>query len=84
MCMSQFGKMLCSTRIPKQGRDEIVNPTDSDYIVVIAKNQFYKLGVYEKNGKLKSESTLTANIKSIYEDSQKRKRAPLGILTCNF
>eukprot|EP01080_Neovahlkampfia_damariscottae_P000268 gene268-6683_t len=82
LCMSQYNKLLCATRIPKVGRDILLNLKDSKHVIVIAGNQFYKLDVYEKDGNLKSETTLTGDLKSIYEDSKTRTKAPIGVLTC--
>jgi carnitine O-acetyltransferase len=82
LCMTQYNKLFCSTRIPKVGRDTIVNLKDSGHVTVISGNQIYKLEVYDKEGNLKTESLLTADIKAIYEHSQKKTFAPIGVLTC--
>ena len=77
LCMTQYNKLLCATRIPKVSRDVIVNLKDSKHIIVLSRNQYYKLDVYEKDGSLKSEKTLTANLKSIFEDSKKDQKHQL-------
>ncbi len=53
LCMYQYSRCYGVTRIPKPGCDELVHtphPTAASHIVVIAKDQFYILNCYDKDG----------------------------------
>jgi carnitine O-acetyltransferase len=80
LCMTQYGKLLCATRIPKQGRDVLVNVKHSDHVIVISNNQFYQMDVIQ-NGTVLSEGKLAGLIQNIITDSLSRKAPAIGALT---
>uniref|UniRef100_A0A6P4FG09 Carnitine O-acetyltransferase isoform X1 n=2 Tax=Drosophila rhopaloa TaxID=1041015 RepID=A0A6P4FG09_DRORH len=77
---SQFGKVFGTCRIPRKGTDEIVYNPSSDYVVVIFRNHFYKLQIYNKQGKLIAAQCLAAQLEDIMLKETK-VGVPYGILT---
>ncbi|KAH8376863.1 hypothetical protein KR093_001780, partial [Drosophila rubida] len=77
---SQFGKVFGTCRIPARGTDRIVYNPCSDYIVVIYKNHFYKMGLYDSDGNLLSSATLAKQLEEI-RDAESSVGIPYGILT---
>lgn len=84
LCMSQYGRLFGSYRIPLKGRDELITKV-SRHIVVMSMNQFYKLDVINENGTLMSEEEIISNLNSIINNSKIsesiEKDYPLGIFT---
>ncbi|XP_016938097.4 carnitine O-acetyltransferase isoform X1 [Drosophila suzukii] len=77
---SQFGKVFGTCRIPRRGTDEIVYNPSSDYVVVIYKNHFYQLKIYNKEGKLIAAPYLAAQLENIML-KETTVGVPYGILT---
>ncbi|XP_023031805.1 carnitine O-acetyltransferase isoform X1 [Drosophila willistoni] len=77
---SQFGKVFGTCRIPKPVTDEIVYNPRSDYVVVIYKNHFYKLRIYNNQGLLLSAVCLREQLQNILQKETKHG-VPYGILT---
>ncbi|XP_017046635.1 carnitine O-acetyltransferase isoform X2 [Drosophila ficusphila] len=77
---SQFGKVFGTCRIPKRGTDEIVYNPRSDFVVVIYKNHFYQLKIYDKEGKLIAAPRLAAQLEDI-TSKETKVGVPFGILT---
>lgn len=40
LCMTQYGKLLCCSRIPKPNRDTIINLKHSEHVIVVSNNHF--------------------------------------------
>ncbi|EDW63427.2 carnitine O-acetyltransferase isoform X1 [Drosophila virilis] len=77
---SQFGKVFGTCRIPRRGTDEIVYNPCSKHVVVIYKNHFYKLCLYDKDDKLLSAPALAKQLEIIME-AEIDFGVPYGILT---
>ncbi|XP_020806608.1 carnitine O-acetyltransferase-like isoform X1 [Drosophila serrata] len=77
---SQFGKVFGTCRIPRRGTDEIVYNPCSDYVVVIYKNHFYKMKIYDEKGKLISASCLELQLENIMK-TETTIGVAYGILT---
>ncbi|KAH8345402.1 hypothetical protein KR067_004144, partial [Drosophila pandora] len=77
---SQFGKVFGTCRIPKRGTDELVYNPCADYVVVIYKNHFYKLNIYNSMGELIAADNLAEELKNIIANELKLG-VPYGILS---
>ncbi|KPU75605.1 uncharacterized protein Dana_GF27505, isoform C [Drosophila ananassae] len=77
---SQFGKVFGTCRIPKRGTDELVYNPCADYVVVIYKNHFYKLNIYNSMGELIAADNLAEELKNIIANESKLG-VPYGILS---
>uniref|UniRef100_T1IJQ1 Choline/carnitine acyltransferase domain-containing protein n=1 Tax=Strigamia maritima TaxID=126957 RepID=T1IJQ1_STRMM len=82
--MSQYHKILSTCRIPGDKRDTLrhfgleIHPPS--HIVVIHKNQFFKLEVYAQNNEVLSEKQIESFLRDIVKQSEHRIQ-PIGILT---
>ncbi|PKY40473.1 acyltransferase ChoActase/COT/CPT [Rhizophagus irregularis] len=87
LCMYQYTRCYGVTRIPKPGSDELVytpHPAPARYILVIAKNQFYVLDGYGKNGQRYSDGDFEIQLRQIVDDVLKAKHdPPVGVLTAD-
>lgn len=77
---SQFGKVFGTCRIPRRFTDDIVYNPCSDYVVVIYRNHFYQLKIYDKEGKLIIAPCLAVQLEEIMA-KEKEPGVPYGILT---
>ncbi|XP_062121291.1 carnitine O-acetyltransferase-like isoform X1 [Drosophila sulfurigaster albostrigata] len=77
---SQFGKVFGTCRIPIRGTDRIVYNPSSNYVVVIYKNHFYKLSLYDGEGNLLTSATLAKQLEEI-RDAESDFGVPYGVLT---
>ncbi|XP_016950509.1 carnitine O-acetyltransferase [Drosophila biarmipes] len=77
---SQFGKVFGTCRIPRRTTDDIVYNPCSDYVVVIYKNHFYQLKIYDKEGKLIIAPCLAVQLEDIMS-KETELGVPYGILT---
>ncbi|KAH0534030.1 hypothetical protein FGG08_007365 [Glutinoglossum americanum] len=80
LCMDSYQWMFNCCRIPARPADYPVkyNPAENKHIVVIRKNQFFKVA-YEANGKQLNTTELEQQFKRIYELAE--KSPPIGVLT---
>ncbi|XP_017085173.2 LOW QUALITY PROTEIN: carnitine O-acetyltransferase [Drosophila eugracilis] len=77
---SQFGKVFGTCRIPRRTTDEIIYNPCSDYVVIIYRNHFYKLKIYNEEGKLINAPCLAAQLEEIMT-KEKKMGVPYGIMT---
>ncbi|XP_037958104.1 carnitine O-acetyltransferase isoform X2 [Teleopsis dalmanni] len=77
---SQFGRVLGTCRIPKPQEDAMDYNPDSQHIVVICKNHFYKFAVYDKSGKPLSVTTMAQQLMNIWK-AETEKGCEFGVLT---
>ncbi|KAH8240312.1 hypothetical protein KR032_011324, partial [Drosophila birchii] len=77
---SQFGKVFGTCRIPRRYTDELEYNPCSDYVVVIYKNHFYKMQIYNDEGKLISASCLAFQLEKIVK-TETTVGVAYGILT---
>ena len=50
LCMTQFGRLFSTTRIPRIGRDEVRTALGSQHIVVVCSGHFFAIQVMEGQG----------------------------------
>ncbi|KAH8400511.1 hypothetical protein KR222_002554, partial [Zaprionus bogoriensis] len=77
---SQFGKVFGTCRIPVRAKDELVYNPCSKHFVVIYKNHFYKVSLYDGEDKLLSAKALAQQLQEII-DTVKQVGVPYGLLT---
>eukprot|EP01087_Luapelamoeba_hula_P009638 TRINITY_DN2508_c3_g1_i1.p1 TRINITY_DN2508_c3_g1~~TRINITY_DN2508_c3_g1_i1.p1 ORF type:complete len:647 (+),score=108.99 TRINITY_DN2508_c3_g1_i1:35-1975(+) len=65
LCMTQYGRIFATCRLPVAGRDTVYTFTDSRHIVVARKDQFFKIEVIKPNGKHVEGSALVAAFEEI-------------------
>ena len=70
--MSQYKNLFNSTRIPRQGKDEILksNPRENKHIVVIKNGQFFAFDILDENGQLKSPEDICSNLLYIVQEGK--------------
>ncbi|XP_005182585.2 carnitine O-acetyltransferase-like [Musca domestica] len=77
---SQFGAVYGTCRIPLKDEDDIEYNPNSQHVVIIYKNHFYKLPVYNKQDRIINAKVLAEQLKRI-ADTEKSYGLPLGILS---
>ncbi|EDW12051.2 carnitine O-acetyltransferase isoform X2 [Drosophila mojavensis] len=77
---SQFGKVFGTCRIPLRIQDEIAFNSCTKHTVIIYKNHFYKLTLYDKDDKVLSAPTIAKQLTKIM-DSETERGIPFGIFT---
>jgi len=87
LCMTQYGKLFGTCRLPVAGRDVIVSTHDSTHAVVLAYNQFYSIDIITSDNKpvsaIKLLQQLTAiRTASVLPTSEAHPVASIGALTC--
>jgi carnitine O-acetyltransferase len=80
IAMSSYEYMFNCCRIPAKTADYPVkyNPKEHPYIIVVRKNQFFKV-YHEVNGKQLNTTELEQTFRKVYKLAE--KSAPIGILT---
>jgi carnitine O-palmitoyltransferase 2 len=73
--MSQYSMLFGTTRIPKNGKDFLQRGFGS-HCIVLHKNNFYKLPLFEENGSASSEQQIASRLLSITQDNSP---APKGL-----
>ncbi|XP_030377429.1 carnitine O-acetyltransferase-like [Scaptodrosophila lebanonensis] len=77
---SQFCKVFGTVRKPRRFCDVLEQHAQSNHVVVIHNNHFYKISIYNDNGKLLHVDVLTELLTNIY--NRKRTKGPsVGLLT---
>ncbi|EDV97659.1 carnitine O-palmitoyltransferase 2, mitochondrial [Drosophila grimshawi] len=81
--MSQYSRLFGTTRLPKLGKDELVQSADSKHILVMRRGNMYAMNVLDSSGYIESPSVILGRLKSILAlDAQKQSASvPLGVLT---
>ena len=69
LCMSQFGRIFSTVRIPHLKRDELVTYKDSKHIVVLSKGQFYWFNVLSAENWILAREIIESNLKHILKES---------------
>ncbi|EDV99010.1 carnitine O-acetyltransferase isoform X2 [Drosophila grimshawi] len=77
---SQFGKVFGTCRIPRPVQDDVEYNPNSKHVVVIYKNHFYKMRIYDKQDQLLSASVLAKQLDFIMK-AETETGIPFGILT---
>ncbi|XP_071960674.1 carnitine O-palmitoyltransferase 2, mitochondrial-like isoform X3 [Antedon mediterranea] len=79
--MSQYGKLFNSTRVPRQGRDELVTHEDARHILVVHNGNFYTFDVINNDGAVVSEQEIASHLRHILTDSAPRPEYSVSYLT---
>ncbi|KAG5326030.1 CACP acetyltransferase, partial [Acromyrmex heyeri] len=79
--MQPYLMILGTHRRPKEVVDKLLHTDEAKHIIIISNNNFFKLGVVNKDGIL-SEGKLVAAIKDVADRSSTQGK-PIGILTGN-
>ncbi|XP_037828590.1 LOW QUALITY PROTEIN: carnitine O-acetyltransferase-like [Lucilia sericata] len=77
---SQFSAVYGTCRIPLPQQDALEYHPKSQHIAVIYKNHFFKLPVYDKNGKILNAKVLSQQLQQI-ANSEKQNGLPIGLLS---
>jgi carnitine O-palmitoyltransferase 2 len=56
--MSQYNRMLASTRVPQPGKDKLVTYEDSRHILVIHNGNYYTVDVVNETGSFKVKPSM--------------------------
>ncbi|XP_029904807.1 carnitine O-palmitoyltransferase 2, mitochondrial [Myripristis murdjan] len=79
--MSQYFRLFNSTRIPKQGRDELFTHEKGRHLLVMRKGNMYVFDVVDRDGNLVKPAEIQAHLKYILSDPTPAPAFPLGVLT---
>lgn len=83
--MSQYNRLFGTSRIPRLGKDELVQTPDSKHILVMRRGNMYAMNVLDSSGYIESASVILGRLRSIMEQDAQREAAsvPLGVLTAS-
>lgn len=79
--MSQYARLFNSSRIPRQGRDELFTDEKGRHILVMRKGNMYVFDVVDRDGNLVKPAEILAHLQYILADSTTEASFPLGFLT---
>jgi len=79
--MSQFGNLLNSTRLPKEGEDRLLCDPKARHTLVIRNGNFYVFDVMDEAGNILPPGSLLAALQNIAADPTPPSDHPLGVLT---
>ncbi|CAJ1059704.1 carnitine O-palmitoyltransferase 2%2C mitochondrial isoform X1 [Xyrichtys novacula] len=79
--MSQYFRLFNSTRIPKQGRDELFTDERGRHLLVMRKGNMYVFDIVDRDGNLVSPAEIQSHLKYILSDQTPAPAFPLGVLT---
>nr|XP_057929190.1 carnitine O-palmitoyltransferase 2, mitochondrial [Doryrhamphus excisus] len=79
--MSQYFRLFNSSRIPKQGRDELFTDNKGRHLLVMRKGNMYVFDIVDHNGNLVAPTEIQSHLKYILSDTTPAPAFPLGVLT---
>uniref|UniRef100_UPI0037E944AA carnitine O-palmitoyltransferase 2, mitochondrial n=1 Tax=Semicossyphus pulcher TaxID=241346 RepID=UPI0037E944AA len=79
--MSQYFRLFNSTRIPKQGRDELFTDEKGRHLLVMRKGNMYVFDIVDRDGNLVNPAVIKSHLKHILSDPTPAPAFPLGVLT---
>ncbi|MBN3275665.1 CPT2 palmitoyltransferase, partial [Polyodon spathula] len=79
--MSQYYRLFNSSRIPKEGRDELFTDQRARHLLVMRKGHLYVFDVLDQDGNLVKPGKIQAHLKFILSDPTPAPAFPLGFLT---
>eukprot|EP00164_Ancoracysta_twista_P002396 GFYU01003174.1.p1 GENE.GFYU01003174.1~~GFYU01003174.1.p1 ORF type:complete len:660 (-),score=214.07 GFYU01003174.1:117-2096(-) len=65
--MSQYPRLFRSTRVPHLDRDLLVSHPDTRHVVVMCKNQFFKVDVLDENMRIIPSHAITGALKQVVD-----------------
>ncbi len=81
LCMTQYGRVLGSMRIPKTGRDQLLTFADAKHIVVMKGGQFWRVQILDSNNRIIPKEALNTSLKEVIRQSKSNSSLPIGLLT---
>lgn len=87
LCMSQFGRLFSTARVPTQDGCYIAPADEARHIVIMAQSQFYHFEVFDEQGRvILNEKEIAANLRAITKDAAQTpvshlSQNALGVLT---
>ncbi|KAI7887705.1 acyltransferase ChoActase/COT/CPT [Mucor mucedo] len=70
LCMSQFGRLFSTARVPTQDGCYIAPADEARHIVIMAQSQFYHFEVFDEQGRvILNEKEISANLRAITKDA---------------
>ncbi|XP_066478950.1 carnitine O-palmitoyltransferase 2, mitochondrial isoform X2 [Tiliqua scincoides] len=78
--MSQYFRLFNSTRLPKQGKDELFTDEKERHLLVLRKGNFYIFDAIDKDGNIVKPSEIHAHLKYILSDNSPVTAFPLASL----
>ncbi|EDV39860.2 LOW QUALITY PROTEIN: uncharacterized protein Dana_GF24256 [Drosophila ananassae] len=81
--MSQYNRLFGTARIPRLGKDELVQSPDSKHILVLRRGHMYAVNVLDSSGYIESPSVILGRLRAVIKLDADREAAtvPLGVLT---
>lgn len=81
LCMSQFGRLFSTARVPTQDGCYIAPADEARHIVIMAQSQFYHFDVFDAQGHvILNEKEISANLRAINKDAAK---TPASLISQN-
>ncbi|XP_017137735.1 carnitine O-palmitoyltransferase 2, mitochondrial [Drosophila miranda] len=83
--MSQYSRLFGTARIPRLGRDELVQAPDSKHVLVMRRGHMYAVNVLDSSGYIESPSVILGRLRAVLRLDSEREAAavPLGVLTAS-
>ncbi|XP_029428828.1 carnitine O-palmitoyltransferase 2, mitochondrial-like isoform X2 [Rhinatrema bivittatum] len=79
--MSQYKRLFKSTRIPKQGRDQLFTDESARHLLVMRNGHFYVFDILDMNDNILHPSEIQASLHQILLHSDQLSQFPIGYLT---
>ncbi|KAJ0060713.1 hypothetical protein NL108_017737, partial [Boleophthalmus pectinirostris] len=79
--MSQYLQLFNSTRLPKQGRDELFMDEKGRHLLVMRKGNLYTFDIVDRGGNLVNPAEIHSHLKYILSDETPAASSPIGVLT---
>nr|XP_016933211.1 carnitine O-palmitoyltransferase 2, mitochondrial [Drosophila suzukii] len=81
--MSQYNRLFGTSRIPRIGKDELVQSPDAKHILVMRRGHMYAVNVLDSSGYIESPSVILGRLRAVLKLDADREAAsvPLGVLT---
>ncbi|KAJ0065400.1 hypothetical protein NL108_009534 [Boleophthalmus pectinirostris] len=79
--MSQYFRLFNSTRLPKQGRDELFTDEKGRHLLVMRKGNLYTFDIVDRDGNMVKPAEIHSHLKYILSDETPAASSPIGVLT---
>lgn len=80
--MSQYSRLLNSTRIPRMGKDELVTfDSGGNHVVVLHRGNMHKVPVAGEDGVVFSPEKIKASLQHVVDNPRPVPESPVGYLT---
>lgn len=79
--MSQYYRLFNSTRIPRQGKDELFTDQKGRHLLVMRNGNMYVFDIVDGDGNLVKPAEIQSHLKYVLSDQTPAPAFPLGVLT---